>query len=741
MTVINSWSKITFIALLICESVFSYGQISRIDSLRNQLLNSSEPRFRVQISLSLSNAYFHSSPPNNDSALYFAQSSLELSINDNIDTLIAKSYSQVAHMFFAKRDYASSVENHLKSASEFKRLNDMISYAREIKEAGYTAYIKSDNQQALELLKRSFVVSDSIGYLKGKANCYTHIGTIYLSESNFPQALSYLLKSAEFHEEIGPSTGLSNCYTKISNLYFEIGAYDEGSRYSQKSLEVNNSINNKRGMAIDNELLAILHSKKANYDSALHFIEQAYDLNGQVSNIEGQAANLNRMGTILLLQGEPQKAYEKAKLGLKMRSDLNVNPRAMTYSYFTMADIYFHLDSTDQAVSFAQRAYEQSIQLNLQSYIVSSSNLLYNTYSKLGDYNKAFTYLESYMAYKDSLFNEDLTKEITKLELRKDLQRLEQEAKYQQNQIALLERDQEIKQLWVLILIIGFSLVLLVAFFLYYRFLHKSRAHRKLKETQSQLVQAEKMSSLGQLTAGIAHEINNPMNFVAGGVYSLREYLKDLESLVIPEDPEQGENFEQMYALLSSVQNGVDRTTQIVDHLRTYSRLDKGALKAFDIEENLQATLTLLSHKIGSNVQVDLEIDKIEDFYAYGGRLNQVITNLISNAVDSICEKTPPVGVISIRAYQDEKFVFIEVKDDGIGIPENAINKIFDPFYTSKPVGSGTGLGLSISKTIIRDHKGTLDVESTEGQGTKFMLKMHRHLEWAKDSKTFLRKP
>ena len=249
------------------------------------------------------------------------------------------------------------------------------------------------------------------------------------------------------------------------------------------------------------------------------------------------------------------------------------------------------------------------------------------------------------------------------------------------------------------------------------------------------------MSSLGQLTAGIAHEINNPMNFVAGGVYSLREYLKDLESLVIPEDPDQGENFEQMYALLNSVQNGVDRTTQIVDHLRTYSRLDKGALKAFDIEKNLQAALTLLSHKIGSNVKVDVQIDKIEDFYAYGGRLNQVITNLISNAVDSISEKTPPTGVISIRANQDEKFVFIEVEDNGIGIPDRTINKIFDPFYTSKPVGSGTGLGLSISKTIIQDHKGTLDVESIEGQGTKFILKMHRYLDWAKDSKTFFRKP
>ena len=280
MTVINSWSKITFIALLISQSLFSYGQISRIDSLRNQLSNSSEPRIQAQTSLSLSNAYFRSTPPSNDSALYFAQSSLELSIKNNIDTLIAKSYSQVAHMFFAKRDYANSVENHMKSATEFKRLNDMVGYAREIKEAGYTAYIKSDNQRALELLERSFLVSDSIGYLRGKANSYTHIGTIHLSESNFPLALSYLLKSAEFHEEIGPSTGLSNCYTKISNLYFEIGAYDEGSRYSQKSLQVNNSINNKRGMAIDNELLAILHSKKANYDSALHFIERAYDLNG-----------------------------------------------------------------------------------------------------------------------------------------------------------------------------------------------------------------------------------------------------------------------------------------------------------------------------------------------------------------------------------------------------------------------------------------------------------------------------
>ena len=737
MTVKNSWSKITLITLLFGQSLVGSGQSSKVDSLHNQLFNTDDSKVQAQILLSLSNTYFRLSPPNHDSALHFAQKSLQLAMDNNVDTLIAKSYSQVAHMYFAKRDYANSIENHLKSAEEFKKGNDLVGYAREIKEAGYTAYIKSENKRALELLESSFQVSDSIGYLRGKANSYTHIGTIYLSQGEFPIALSYLLKSAEFHEELGVSTGLSNCYTKISNLYFEIGAYDEGSEYSQKSLMVNNSINNLRGMAIDNELLAILHSKKGNYDSSLHFIEQAYDLNGEVSNIEGQAANLNRMGSILLLKGEPHKAFEKANEGLRMRSDLKVNPRAMTYSYFTLADIYYHLDSTSQAERFAMQAFNQSVKLNLQSYIVSSSNLLYNTYSKLGDYNKAFEYLETYMAYKDSLFNEDLTKEITKLELRKDLQRLEQEAKYQQNQIVLLERDQEIKQLWVLIPIIGFSLVLFIAFFLYYRFLHKSRAHRKLKETQSQLVQAEKMSSLGQLTAGIAHEINNPMNFVAGGVYSLREYIKDLENLIMPEDLEQGENFEQMHGLLNSMQNGVDRTTKIVDHLRTYSRLDKGTLKEYDIEENLQATLTLLSHKIGNDVKVDVQIEKVEDFYAYGGRLNQVITNLISNSVDSILEKTSPTGVISIRAFQNDKYVIIEVEDNGIGIPESNIDKIFDPFYTSKPVGSGTGLGLSISKTIIQEHKGTLDVESIVGQGTKFILTMHRHLDWSKDSKHY----
>jgi signal transduction histidine kinase len=259
-----------------------------------------------------------------------------------------------------------------------------------------------------------------------------------------------------------------------------------------------------------------------------------------------------------------------------------------------------------------------------------------------------------------------------------------------------------------------------------------------LKLAQSQLVQSEKMASIGQLVAGIAHEINNPVTFISGGVDSLhtnleeigqilniyqritpgnsRDKLREIEELKERIDYKQ--SIREINELITSIKNGTERTTQIVNGLRTFSRLDEDVLKYADIHEGLESTLILLRNKYKNTIEIQRKYGKLPQVECYPGQLNQVFMNILSNAIDAI-EDT---GNITIRTEESGGKITISIKDSGKGIPEAIREKIFDPFYTSKEVGSGTGLGLSISHGIIEKHKGKIKVKSEVGKGSEFII-------------------
>jgi signal transduction histidine kinase len=261
-----------------------------------------------------------------------------------------------------------------------------------------------------------------------------------------------------------------------------------------------------------------------------------------------------------------------------------------------------------------------------------------------------------------------------------------------------------------------------------------------LKHAQTQLVQSEKMASLGQLVAGIAHEINNPVNFISAGVDSLTtnleeirqvldiyhkittsnvaEKLKEIEDL--KEKVEYRVAIREINKLIESIKNGTNRTTEIVRGLRTFSRLDEDILKMADIHEGLDSTLILLHNKYKNRIEIIENYADLPLIECYPGQLNQVFMNLLSNAVDAIEDK----GKIFITTSVLDEFVQISIKDTGQGIPENIMEKIFDPFYTTKGVGKGTGLGLSISQSIIEKHNGSIKVKSEKGKGTEFIISL-----------------
>ena len=270
----------------------------------------------------------------------------------------------------------------------------------------------------------------------------------------------------------------------------------------------------------------------------------------------------------------------------------------------------------------------------------------------------------------------------------------------------------------------------------------------RLKETQSQIVQSEKMASLGQLTAGIAHEINNPINFVYNGIDSLNMSIDDLtkimqkyaqlESVGDPNevmdilgdigDMKKRLRFEKLMknlpTVLSDIKNGANRTIEIVKGLRVFSRLDEEDQKPANINECLESTLILLRNKTKNKIAVKKFFDDtLEEIMCYPGQLNQVFMNLLSNAVQAIPEEEKD-GKIMIYTENLEKNVVIRIMDNGMGIPEEVRKKIFEPFFTTKPVGIGTGLGLSISYGIIEKHDGRIYVNSELGKGTEFVIEL-----------------
>jgi signal transduction histidine kinase len=267
-----------------------------------------------------------------------------------------------------------------------------------------------------------------------------------------------------------------------------------------------------------------------------------------------------------------------------------------------------------------------------------------------------------------------------------------------------------------------------------------AEALAELRRAKARLLHQEKMASVGQLVAGIAHEINNPLNFIQGNIHYLRKYtealirsLEDYERVVTECSPDSAAElekirsahglayvFEDLESVFAGCEEGVERTTTLVKDLRTFSRPDLGELSRVNLHEALDSTLVLLKSRL-SRIRVVKDYGEIRPVECLGGQLNQVFMNLLSNAADAVSES----GTITIRTRpQGEDRVAVEVEDDGGGIEPEHLGRIFEPFFTTKAVSQGTGLGLATVSGILTRHRGEIRVRSEVGRGACFEVEL-----------------
>ncbi|MEO6167957.1 MAG: ATP-binding protein [Chitinophagales bacterium] len=533
-------------------------------------------------------------------------------------------------------------------------------------------------------------------------NLYTQMGAVYTYLEIYPLSMDYFKKALEIIEESGNEEFIGITLGNIGWVYYNLEDYSAALNYGRHNLETSIKYQNQVDLANCYSVGGLIYAKLNKSDSAIYFFEKALSMSDYIDK-PFHSAVLNGLGEVYGKKNDYSAALKYLLEGVEVAKK--------NRNYRNLQDIYFNLSKT---------------------------------YEHLNNTSAAFEAYKNYNAYKDSSNTAVKQHQVAFLELQSETKKkdvMQQVALQQQTLI----RNASIGAL-LLAAVLVFVLIL--------RFREKKKAHAKLEETflqlkttQQQLIQQEKLASLGQLTAGVAHEINNPINFVSGNVnplkrnfYEVKKLLESYEQLLsqtdkkteadkLKEESALEENLSESEKLLNGIAEGSKRTAEIVKGLRNFSRLDEEEMKMADINEGIESTLMLLQNKIKhQNIEVIKSFADIPDIRCYPGQLNQVFMNLISNGIDAIGEvpsfdeTSAGERKIYLSTSMENKSVKISVRDSGAGMNDEIKKKLFDPFFTTKDVGKGTGLGLSISYGIIEKHHGTIEVISEAGKGTQFLI-------------------
>jgi signal transduction histidine kinase len=615
------------------------------------------------------------------------------------------------------------------------------------------SFWNSDLENALKYAQEGLKLANEINFDKGKSRCLNRIGGIYGRMGQHQKGLQTLFEASRLAKEINDIEGYTRAKINMGVIYGEqldnnkaIDCYKEATRYSQK-------IKNKELYLLSLMNIGAEYVPLGQYDSAQYYTKKSYDLAIEQKSREIDILLYN-LGNINFKKKNYDKALTFFKASSKHSKDFE-NNRFLSLSYYMIAKTFNIKSQLDSSLFYAQLSNKLALKSNNPEIVYESYRLLFELFENSNP-KLALDYLKKSSIAKDSLYNINKNLEIQKLTFNEKI--LEKELEFSKI---------ELKNKQILALILSaLAIFIIVSINLYILNKNKTKLNRiltsqktqieqqkielqnsleKLRVTQKQLMLQEKLASLGELTAGIAHEIQNPLNFVNNFGELSQEMVIELDELIEKNDEKDKSEIKEILNDLKTnigkITSHGNRASSIVKNMLEHSRGNKSEMTLVNINKLADEYLRLSYHGMRAkdqnfNSDYDIKIDEsLKPIKAYGGDISRAILNILNNAFYAVNEKNrsktdddykPKVVIKTNRTtISNKEFAEIIIEDNGSGIPDEIKQKIFQPFFSTKPSGQGTGLGLSLSREIVETgHNGTLEVESEKGMGTKFIIRL-----------------
>ena len=631
-------------------------------------------------------------------------------------------------------------------------INDCFLKTDAQKNLGLAYNIKSEYTKALTKMAEALQTGTACSYKKGVARIYHNTGIIYSNIGNYPEALENYFTALKTREEMADTLGVSSTINGIGAVYFVQGKFDDALKQYLRALQLAEAINYIPGIETAHANIGEVYFRKGRLTEARSSLYKALDKNKITGSKEVKAFSYYTLASIFIKEGNLQDAEEACLITKQYGREMG-SPEYDIRANIGLSEINIKQNNFTGALAFAKEAVVVAGQIGHNELLRDGNELLSTIYEKTGNSTQALFHHKQFKLYADSINNQQTEQRTLNLS-----------ADYEYSKKEILMRNEferrSTRQNWILFSAFAALLSALVVVFLIFRSRQKEKktnlllqrknieidnqkkvlekALTDLKAAQQQLIQSEKMASLGELTAGIAHEIQNPLNFVNNFSELSNELISEMN-----EEIEKG-NTDEVKAIASDIRQNLEkinhhgkRADSIVKGMLQHSQKGSGQKEPTDINAMAEEYLRLSYHgmlakDITLNASFVTDLDKsIGNVNLVQQDISRVLLNLYNNAFYAVSERQKkgtgdyqPTVTLTTKKRGDNIEVY--VKDNGMGIPEKNREKIFQPFFTTKPTGQGTGLGLSLSYDIIKSHGGELKVESEEGKGSEFILKIPR---------------
>ena len=596
---------------------------------------------------------------------------------------------------------------------------------------------------------------------------YSNISIGYQQQGNFPAALHYQQMGLKLAEARKNETSQAYIYLNMASTYDDIGDSAKAEECYLKAADLAIKNNLKNVELYDYSNLSSHYISKGKWDKAYEFAMKSAGLAVTFGDQGIQAAGYSKAANARANQGKFEEALTLSRHSIILADSSN-QPLNISKAYNSMGNILFLQKKYKEAIPYYEKNFEALKGADIYSIGTETSyKELAAAYENTGNYVKALANFKMAFAIADSVKRKDNVRKTTELSMNFEFE------KKQEVLAAEQKKEEELAKTKQLSLLIGLIFVLLLGFVTLIGYRNKQKANRalveknrkiestlaKLKNTQTQLIQSEKMASLGELTAGIAHEIQNPLNFINNFSEVNQEIIEELLSERLKVSIERDEKLE--HEILKDIKVNEEkinhhgkRADAIVKGMLQHSRSGSRQKELTDINKLADEYLRLSYHGLRAKDK-SFNADFKTDFDEHIGKINiipqdigRVILNLLTNAFYAVTERqnaesaaaeseykplvtvtTRKIKPFAISAANNSPLgdggIEIIVTDNGNGIPQNIVDKIFQPFFTTKPSGKGTGLGLSLSYDIVKAHGGEIKVETREGEGTTFVVQLH----------------